>query len=88
MNLRGLGGRVPGYSTYCWPCVGRNAPIKLLLSLKKNADYHFVREIITRKAFDIRFISTHDHLVDVLTKPLAIITFVKFRDNLNMRLSS
>jgi histone deacetylase 1/2 len=49
-------------------------------------DYHFVRERVARKALDIRFISTHDQLADVLTKPLATQSFVKFRDNLNMSL--
>jgi histone deacetylase 1/2 len=47
-------------------------------------DYHFVRERVARKALDVRFVSTHDQLADVLTKPLAIPSFVKFRNNLNM----
>jgi hypothetical protein len=49
-------------------------------------DYHFVRERVARKALDIQFISTHDQLADVLTKPLATPLFVKFRNNLNMSL--
>ena len=49
-------------------------------------DYHFVRERVARKALDIRFISTHDQLADVLTKSLATPLFIKFRDNLNMGL--
>ena len=49
-------------------------------------DYHFVRERVARKALDIRFISTHDQLADILTKPLATQQFVKFRANLNMSL--
>jgi histone deacetylase 1/2 len=49
-------------------------------------DYHFVRECVAHKALDIRFISTHDQLADVLTEPLATQSFVKFRDNLNMSL--
>jgi histone deacetylase 1/2 len=49
-------------------------------------DYHFVRERVAYKALDIRFISTHDQLADVLTKPLATPLFIKFRNNLNMGL--
>jgi hypothetical protein len=44
-------------------------------------DYHFVRERVARKALDVRFVSTHDQLADVLTKPLAVQSFVKFRNN-------
>jgi histone deacetylase 1/2 len=47
-------------------------------------DYHFVRERVARKALDVRFVSTHDQLADVLTKPLVVQSFVKFRNNLNM----
>jgi histone deacetylase 1/2 len=49
-------------------------------------DYHFVRECVAQKALDIRFISTHDQLADVLIKPLSTQLFVNFRDNLNMAL--
>jgi histone deacetylase 1/2 len=47
-------------------------------------DYHFVRERVARKALDVRFVSTHDQLADILTKPLAVPSFVKFGNNLNM----
>jgi histone deacetylase 1/2 len=47
-------------------------------------DYHFVRERVARKALDVRFVSTHDQLADILTKPLAVQSFVKFRNNLNL----
>jgi hypothetical protein len=47
-------------------------------------DYHFVRERVARKALDIKFISTHDQLADVLTKPLSSSLFVQFRANLNL----
>jgi histone deacetylase 1/2 len=47
-------------------------------------DYHFVRERVARKALDVRFVSTHDQLADVLTKPLVVQSFVKFRNNLNL----
>jgi hypothetical protein len=32
-------------------------------------DYHFVREQVAKKALEVRHISTHDQLADVLTKP-------------------
>jgi histone deacetylase 1/2 len=47
-------------------------------------DYHFVRERVARKDLDVRFVSTHDQLADILTKPLAVQSFVKFRNNLNL----
>ena len=47
-------------------------------------DYHFARERVARRALDIKFISTHDQLADVLR--LGGPLFVKFRDNLNMGL--
>jgi hypothetical protein len=49
-------------------------------------DYHFVRERVAHKAPDIRFISTHDQLADILAKPLATPLFMQFRNNLNMGL--
>jgi histone deacetylase 1/2 len=47
-------------------------------------DYHFVRERIAHKALDVCFVSTHDQLADILTKPLVVLSFVKFRNNFNM----
>ena len=47
-------------------------------------DYHFVQERVARKALDVRFVSTHDQLAAILTKPLAVQSFVKFRNNLNL----
>jgi histone deacetylase 1/2 len=47
-------------------------------------DYHFVRERVARKALNVQFVSTHDQLADILTKPLNVQSFVKFRNNLNM----
>ena len=47
-------------------------------------DYHFVREQVAKKALEIRHISTHDQLADVLTKPLPIQQFERFRSDLNV----
>lgn len=42
-------------------------------------DYHFVRERVTRKALDIKFVSSGDQLVDVLTNPLPTQLFIQFQ---------
>jgi histone deacetylase 1/2 len=47
-------------------------------------DYHFVREQVAKKALEIRHISTHDQLADVLTKPLMIQQFERFCSDLNV----
>jgi histone deacetylase 1/2 len=47
-------------------------------------DYHFVREQVAKKALEVRHISTHDQLADVLTKPLMVQQFERFRSDLNV----
>jgi histone deacetylase 1/2 len=47
-------------------------------------DYHFVREQVAKKALEIRHISTHDQLADVLTKPFMVQQFERFRSDLNV----
>lgn len=47
-------------------------------------DYHFVRERVAKKALEIRHISTHDQLADILTKPLMSHQFERFRSDLNV----
>lgn len=47
-------------------------------------DYHFVREQITMKQLDVRFIISADQLADGFTKPLGTCPFVWFRNNLNL----
>jgi hypothetical protein len=46
-------------------------------------DFHFVREQVTAKCLDIRFISTTDHIADGFTKPLPEKQTILFRNNLN-----
>jgi hypothetical protein len=48
-------------------------------------DYHFVRERVARKQFNIRFISTYDQIADGFTKPLSTKKLSMFRNNLNLR---
>lgn len=51
-------------------------------------DFHFVREQVTRKAMEVKFISSKDQVVDILTKPLPRAPFVVNSRNLNIRRSS
>ncbi|KAA0047933.1 putative mitochondrial protein [Cucumis melo var. makuwa] len=45
-------------------------------------DYHFVREKVFRKDISIRYISSNNQLVDILTKPLLSPTFLHLGDKL------
>jgi histone deacetylase 1/2 len=47
-------------------------------------DYHFVRERVTAKRLDIRFISTKDQVADGFTKTLAVKELNEFKRNLNL----
>jgi hypothetical protein len=47
-------------------------------------DYHFVREQVTRKQLNIRFISTKDQLVDGFTKAMSAQKLLHFQYNLNL----
>ncbi|KAK2985281.1 hypothetical protein RJ640_009794 [Escallonia rubra] len=47
-------------------------------------DYHFVRERVARKAWDVRFISTVDQPADIFTKPLSLPRFRILRSKLNV----
>jgi hypothetical protein len=47
-------------------------------------DYHFVREQVTRKQLDIRFISTKDQLADGFTKSMSAQQLLHFQHNLNL----
>jgi hypothetical protein len=46
--------------------------------------FHFVRERVTQKMLDIKFISTHDQVADGFTKALAHRHLEEFQRNLNM----
>jgi histone deacetylase 1/2 len=45
-------------------------------------DYHFVRDRVTKREIQVRFISSKDQLVDVLTKPFPPVSFAYFRSKL------
>jgi hypothetical protein len=47
-------------------------------------DFHFVRDMVASKRLLVRFVSTHDQLADLLTKPLSSPRFVLLRSKLNV----
>ena len=51
-------------------------------------DYHFVRERVSQKQLQIKFISSKDQLADIFTKPLPQPQFVGCRRNLNLLCTS
>jgi histone deacetylase 1/2 len=49
-------------------------------------DFHFVRERVSQKQLQIRFISSKDQVADIFTKPLPLSLFNHCRHNLNLML--
>ncbi|KAD5508938.1 hypothetical protein E3N88_16641 [Mikania micrantha] len=47
-------------------------------------DYHFVREKVSKGKLQVKFISTHDQLADVFTKPLPTQRFLMLRSKLQV----
>jgi hypothetical protein len=47
-------------------------------------DFHFVRERVTQKLLQIKFISSKDQLADIFTKQLPLPMFEGYRRNLNL----
>jgi hypothetical protein len=47
-------------------------------------DYHFVRERVSSKLLDIKFISTKDQVADGFTKALVVKNLDEFKRNLNL----
>ena len=47
-------------------------------------DYHFVRERVSQKLLQIKFISSKDQLADIFTKPLPLPQFEACRRNLTL----
>ena len=47
-------------------------------------DFHFVRDKVQQKELQVRYLSIHDQLADILTKPLSKSKFFHFRDKLTV----
>ena len=47
-------------------------------------DFHFVRDIVANKSLNVRFVSSHDQLADLLTKPISSSRFALLRTKLNI----
>jgi len=47
-------------------------------------DFHFVRDCVTKKEIQIRFVPSWDQLADVFTKPLPVASFTAFRFKLRV----
>ena len=46
--------------------------------------YHFIRDYVQRGVVELRYISTDEQVVDILTKSLGRGKFIHFRDNLGV----
>jgi hypothetical protein len=46
--------------------------------------YHFIRDMVQRGALKIQYISTDEHVADMLNKPLSHVKFQHFRDKLGI----
>uniref|UniRef100_A0A2N9H904 Reverse transcriptase Ty1/copia-type domain-containing protein n=1 Tax=Fagus sylvatica TaxID=28930 RepID=A0A2N9H904_FAGSY len=47
-------------------------------------DFHFVRDMVANKSLNVRFVSSHDQLADLLTKPISSSWFALLRTKLNV----
>jgi hypothetical protein len=47
-------------------------------------DYHFIRDRVTKKLLDVRFISTDDQVADGFIKTLPQRRLLEFQRNLNL----
>ena len=46
--------------------------------------YHYIRDMVQRRAVKLLYVATEEHIADVLTKPLARVKFEKFKKKLGV----
>ena len=46
--------------------------------------YHFIQDMVQKGMVKLQYVSTEEHIADVMTKPLSVTTFRHFRDKLGM----
>jgi hypothetical protein len=46
--------------------------------------YHFIHDMMQRRALKLQYVSTNEHVADVLTKPLSRVKVGHFRDKLGL----
>ena len=46
--------------------------------------YHYIKDMVQRKAVHVEYLSTHEQVADVFTKPLAKTKFEYFRERLGL----
>ena len=46
--------------------------------------FHYIRDMVQRKAVKLQYVATDEQIVDVLTKPLAKVKFEYFRERLGV----
>ena len=46
--------------------------------------YHFIRDLVQRRALKLQYIRTDEQIADILTKPLTTKKFVYFCDKIGM----
>jgi hypothetical protein len=46
--------------------------------------YHYIRDMVQRKAVCMQYLPTHEKIVDIFTKPLAKTKFEYFRERLDL----
>jgi hypothetical protein len=46
--------------------------------------YHYIRDMVQRKAVHVQYLPTHEQIADIFTKPLARMKFEYFRERLGL----
>jgi hypothetical protein len=59
-------------------------PVEHNRTKHKDIWYHFLRDHQQKGDIEIAYVSTHNHLADIFTKPLDENTFSKLRNGLNI----